>query len=752
MAFTPWLFGRRWPSFALLVVSMVTSLRPAAGAGTQGNDGGPNPIQKVLELMGAIEAKIISDAEEKQRIYERFAKWCEERSRDLHLEIKKSKARGESLKADVEQSGYRITEAGTRIEQLSSEIASFEQELKKMTALRQEEVDTFTKYEQGLTDMVNTVEHAIGVLEKDLKNKAGTASLLQSQNAWNVVQAIAAMVNGYGLHDMGFGELTSLVQGGSADETGDARTDEASDQADSELSLDWQDPKAKQRSGSVVNVLEALLDKATSELSDLRHDEATKAGNFKLVDQSLRTKISTSDQALANVKQKLAEAGEKKATAEGDLSLNKEDLQEDIKSLDKLHHGCMSGASEFEEESKARDEELKAIAQAKKIVHESTSGAEQRAYSMSQDTSQDEADDDDPSPTPAPSAVDSVASLVQLRSVTQTSAIRATQLIKKLAKQRKSKSLIELFRYMQSMLRSKNLSVENPFAKVKTMISAMIDRLEKEAHKEAARKQYCDKEMADTQAKLDDKTDDMTKVATKVDQQSAESAMLSEEVSTLQMELAEIADAQKNMDEIRAKEKACYTAEKADLEQGVEGVRKAVQILRDYYAKSDDDDAQEQDSGGQSNQASSGILSLLEVIDTDFSKTLSALQAEEDSSQSNYDAETHENNVAKAEKEKVVQLKSKALKALGKSIAEMSVDRDNMQSEEDAVNEFSVKLKQQCVAKAEPHEEKVKRRDKEIAGLKEALEILGSQSESTSFLQRGMSVHRQLRGLVIPSL
>ena len=57
----------------------------------------------------------------------------------------------------------------------------------------------------------------------------------------------------------------------------------------------------------------------------------------------------------------------------------------------------------------------------------------------------------------------------------------------------------------------------DPFAKIKGLISEMIEKLEEEAAKEAAHKAFCDKEMSETKAKRDDKQSDLDDLHTKID-------------------------------------------------------------------------------------------------------------------------------------------------------------------------------------------------------------------------------------------
>merc|ERR1719436_1549693 len=123
-------------------------------------------------------------------------------------------------------------------------------------------------------------------------------------------------------------------------------------------------------------------------------------------------------------------------------------------------------------------------------------------------------------------------------------------------------------------------SGEDPFKKVKGLIADMIERLESEADADATHKAYCDKELAESHEKKDDKTAEIAKLTTKIDQMSARSAQLKGEVAALQKSLAELAASQAEMNKMRADENAAFVKNKADMEQGLEGVKIALRVLR----------------------------------------------------------------------------------------------------------------------------------------------------------------------------
>merc|ERR1719247_929658 len=94
--------------------------------------------------------------------------------------------------------------------------------------------------------------------------------------------------------------------------------------------------------------------------------------------------------------------------------------------------------------------------------------------------------------------------------------------------------------------------------------------------------------MSETTAKRDELTAESNSLSTKIAQKQASSAKLKEEVATLQGELASMAKAKAEADNLRAEEKAAFDKNSAEMKMGIKGVKKALAVLKDYYAKAAD--------------------------------------------------------------------------------------------------------------------------------------------------------------------
>jgi hypothetical protein len=268
------------------------------------------------------------------------------------------------------------------------------------------------------------------------------------------------------------------------------------------------------------------------------------------------------------------------------------------------------------------------------------------------------------------------------------------------------------------------------FGKVKGMIQEMIDKLVSEAAEEASHKAWCDKETSETQEKIDDHTSAVEKLSSKIDKASATIAQLTESLALIATQLSDLAKVQLEMDTMRSEEKAEFERASKDYKDGVEGLTMALEILREYYASPEESLLQQPtvSTFSKSGDAATGIIGILEVAQSDFSKLLSDITVEEEAAVKEYEKVTHENNVNKAMKEADAKYQAKEKAGLEKSVADLKDDRASEQAELDAVLEYFAKVKPGCTVKPMTYEERKARRENEIAGLKEALTILSSES------------------------
>jgi len=283
------------------------------------------------------------------------------------------------------------------------------------------------------------------------------------------------------------------------------------------------------------------------------------------------------------------------------------------------------------------------------------------------------------------------------------------------------------------------------------LITDMIGALEKEAAEEATEKAYCDEQMSKTEAKKSDLEDTVAKLSSKIDSLSAASATLKKEVRTLQRELAALAKMQAEMDKVRADENAAYRESKADLELGLGGVKKATEVLEAYYGSASllqgsigsfMQQPPKPETHSKSGGAGGSIIDILNVVESDFANELSARETEEADAADAYEKQTQENKVTRTMKEQDVKYKAKDATAKDKQVSELTSDKASASTELGAVNDFYAKVKDRCIAKPEPYEERRRRREAEIAGLKDALSTLENETVLTQRGSRSAALRR----------
>jgi len=680
---------------------------------------GENPLGKVIQLLDSLAAKIEKEGEAEAKAYKEFFEWCDDAAANKKFEIKTATTSKGKLEAAISKSISDGEVATANIEELAGSIATGEADLKSATNIRSKEAADFGTNQAELVDVIDTLSRAIAVLERQMAKNPAAFAQVDTSNINAIAKSLDAVVNAAGFSIADSKKLAALVQSRSAVDTDD-------DQLGAPEAAVY-----KTHSSNIVDVLEDLKEKAEEQLAALRKAETTAKHNFEMLKQSLEDQMAADSKDLAEQKTAKSEAAEAKAAAEGDLAKTESDLADAQASLATASTQCMQTAADHEATVKARAEELKVIAEAKEILASTSTGAVAQTYSLLQ--------------------------LVQhnklasgLRTQTDLANAEVVTIVRRLAREQHSAALAQLASQISAVLRYGAKDGEDPFAKVKGLISDLITRLESESQADATEKAYCDEQMAKTEAKKSDLQNTIAKLTSKLDQAAAKSASLKEDVKELQSELAALAKQQAEMDVARQESNAAYVTAKADLELGLDGVRKALVLLRDYYGTSpaaallQDTQPTPPEKHSKATGSGTSIMGMLQVVESDFAKNLAEEETEEMDAANSYQKMTQENDVTKTLKEQDIKYKTQEFTSLDASIAELSSDRETTNTQLSAVLDYYDKVKERCIAKPQTYEERKARREAEIAGLKDALAILQDETALVQNRKRGMK-HAFLR-------
>jgi len=95
------------------------------------------------------------------------------------------------LQATINKDTADIQTADSTIEDLAGSLATDEAELKAATEIRDDEQASFAAVEKDFVETIDTLERAIGIIEKEMK---GGAAMVQLKSASSVVEALSMMV------------------------------------------------------------------------------------------------------------------------------------------------------------------------------------------------------------------------------------------------------------------------------------------------------------------------------------------------------------------------------------------------------------------------------------------------------------------------------------------------------------------------------------------------------------------------------
>jgi len=440
--------------------------------------------------------------------------------------------------------------------------------------------------------------------------------------------------------------------------------------------------------------------------------------------------------AMDTLKGDVETLGTEIASAREDLVDAESLLKDDQQYLKDLTERCEQRAGAWDQRSAARGAEIKALSQALTILTDKVQGkdeaANERALVQVKTPIQTH-------PKPA-SFLQSTSVRNQVKNLLERA---RGQTVSQGDRKEKVLALLnkEGSRLGSAILSSMAMKVaSDPFAKVKELIQKLIERLVAEATSEATKKGFCDLELSKAEKNRNHRWQDVKRLSAELASLEAKQDDLEEELVNLAASLKELNAALEEATKLRADQKAENIQTLKDAKQGLSAVSEALLILKVFYKQSAKNKVllqaspiEEDDTGAESGaykgkqDSAKAILGLLEVIVSDFQRTVKTTQEQEDQSSAEF---IKFDRVSKADiggKETKTELDEQDLATTKTTITEkMKNLRSNMDLADKAIEELE-ELKPMCIDTGMSYEERVEKREEEIEALKKAVCILDQE-------------------------
>jgi len=672
------------------------------------------PVEKVIQMIEDLQSQVNEEGHAEATTYDKFACFCKSKTDEKTASISEGELQVDKLVTDIGTFTATRDQLDLDIQSLQEEIAGFEEQIKKSKAMREEEVATFDAALTDMTKAVSSLERAIETL------KASKPSLMQIKEMVRVPLVMADAMN---LAPKSKKVVAMLLQ-------------------DSQPITDVPVSDYDFHSGGIIETLEGLLNTFREKKTELESDNTQAQGDFDMAMQAKLDQLKTAQESLESKNKERTKATEDIAMAQGDLTETNAVLNDDRVYLKDLTEKCEIKAKEWDQRSQMRADELAALTQALQVlsttVAEKANTTGEGGRSLLEQSDDDDADDDI-------SFVQKVLRKVQ-KSYPDDQDIRD--------------KLVSLLRTAGHKLNSPVLSTlalkagEDPFKKIKGMIQELIERLLAEEADEANHKGWCDTEISKTLKDRDYRLRDIEELHTSLESLNARKEKLTETKTELTEALATLKSDLKNQTEARAEEKAEHETTVDEAKEGEAAIDQAIDILSHFYGAaakatvelqqpSVDDEAPDAGFSGAytgSQGASTGILGMMDVIKSDFARTISETLAAEE--QAKRDFVEYERTTLMSIKTKETALEATEHE-LTECLEKLSTDGDELRTQQelfDAAVKTWEELIPGCIADpGMSYEERVARRNAEIQALKDAYCLLDDQEAGCSgvFLQTG---------------
>lgn len=643
-------------------------------------------IKKVITLLGELKTKVENEQAQGEKDFAEYEDWCIKTTAELKKDVEYGTQKTEELAAALEDGSARAAAATADIQTLSPQIGKLQDEQKKASEVRSKEHADFAKEEAELAEADTMLQKAYAVLKRSLSLMQTGATNTDVDTIRNVVSALGLIIDSAWIDPESVNKIKVFLE--------------------AEDGLEFKQPQAtvsnyQSKSGGILEAIQGMQEKNSQVLAKLRETEMGARHAFELLSQDLKNQENTVTDQIAALKETEAKATASAKQAEADLATTTETLNADKSDLTETKGDCKAGAEDWAARKASSTEEISVIQQAIEILSGKFGGGESFLQIGSSDESR--------------------LSTMDAQEYERRS--NAAMLLRHLSHEYNSFGLMQVATAAQ----------DDPFVKVRGMIKDMIAKLEEEGQKEATAEAKCKADKAKGEKQLKIKTANYDKLLSRSDAANAKFTKLGEEIEELGSQLKELATSVKSSTDIRTKDKADNEAVIKDATESIEALTKAIEVLSKFYGTSA---ALVQTQAGQPQTDSANvIMEILATSQEDFEKLKQTTESAENDASEKHEKAMQEAQVSKAKKTAEMEGKTKEKASIKVQISQITEDLGEAGKALEAASSFLKGVKEACSNKAQSYEERKKRREAEIKGLEEALQILSP--DEGEFLQTG---------------
>merc|ERR1719331_2067059 len=481
-----------------------------------------------------MQTQLSKEQKEDTEAYEKMSCWCETNEKEKNAAVAAAKKSIDDLTAAIETGTAKSAELKSTLVKLDKSVKKNTEALKSATGLREKEAEEFGEEETDLSSSLESATAAVDALSKT----QGVNGFLQGANSPESLLQIKA------------GVRAALFRG----------TEHLSMHQQNMMHEFLHQPadfkSYNSRGGAIFGVLGSMKDTFTADLKQARKDESLAVSDYEGLAAAKNDEISAARKMTVDKTQELATTDEDLANAKHDKELTIKQLNTDEAFLLDLADRCAEESTAYDERTKERSVEIKAVGEAIAI--------------LTDDSARD--------------LFTSTLSFVQIKaqSTAQRQASKRQQASKLLrAAARKSTS------HAQALVEVAEAAKLDAFKEVIGMVDEMVVALKKEQEDEVKHQEFCAKELQENAVSQKDTEDTISDLTATIATLEADIDTLATEIKELEAQVVEMKVQVKKASEDRAAENKVFQETVADQRTTQALLQKALKKLEAVYSSPD---------------------------------------------------------------------------------------------------------------------------------------------------------------------